>query len=87
MSSVSVTVLAVGCFSILKITAGLPFNEPSPRFTAPPNLTSATWLNSTLALFLLVTTVLAKSSNVFALAMFLTSTSDPLLLINPPVVF
>ena len=63
---------------MFKITAGLPFNEPSPLFTEAPNLTSATCFNKTGALFLFAITVFAKSSNVFALAIFLIKTSEPL---------
>ncbi len=86
ISAVKVTVLAPGCFSILRITAGLPFNEPSPLLIGPPNFNSATCFNKTGALSLLLITVLAKSSKEFALAIFLTSTSLPLLLsTNPPV--
>ena len=87
ISAVKETVLAPGCFSILKITAGLPFNEPSPRLTGPPNFNSATCFNNTGALPLLLITVFAKSSKELALAIFLINTSVPFLSsTKPPVV-
>ena len=86
-SFVTVSVLEPGCFSILRITAGLPLNEPSPLLIGPPNFTSATCFSKMGAAFRLLTTVLAKSSNVFARPIFLISVSEPLLSTKPPVVF
>ena len=79
-------VLAPGCFSILRITAGFPLKDPSPLLMGPPNFTSATCCNNTGEPFRLATTVLFKSSSVLARPMFLINTSDPLLSIKPPVV-
>ena len=39
-------VLAPGCFSTLRMTAGRPFTLPSPRLKRAPNRTSATCLTA-----------------------------------------
>ena len=77
ISSVRVTVLAVGCFSILNITAGFPLKDPSPLLIAPPSFTSATWLKVMKEPFSPLITVLAMSVISVVLAIFLISTSAP----------
>ena len=86
-SSVNWTVLAPGCFSTVKITAGLALILASPRLSAEPNFTSATCESITGKPSLFPTTVWAKSANVLALPTFLISTSEPNRLKKLPVVF
>ena len=80
ISSVNSTVFPLGCFSILRITAGFPLSDPSPRFNVGPNFTSATCFKRIGALLaLLIITVFPISSKevASALAMFLINTSEP----------
>ncbi|MNX72515.1 hypothetical protein D3C86_1038710 [compost metagenome] len=79
--------LAPGCFCTLRITAGRPFTEASPRLIMGAKRTSATCLRVTGTPFRTPTTVASMSAGDLARPRFRIMNSWPCFSTKPPVVF